>query len=862
MKSYVSFKISFFIACFIITGCKKSPENGVSQELAKERKELLSHIEYSLQFSIPPGKTEKITGKADIAFMLNKRNEIVIDFRENGSNIKKVCIGEKSVSYQFTNGHIIVPKKYVKAGYNIISVDFIAGEGSLNRKSDFLYTLFVPDRASTAFPCFDQPDLKSVYKLTLDIPKTWTAVSNGPVLRKAEKDSSISLSFGPTKPISTYLFAFASGKFDSISRTVEGRKITIYHRENDTLKVRRNLDAIFTSHFHSLDWLKDYTGIDYPFGKLDIILIPDFQYSGMEHPGAIYYRDSQLFLSENPSVNQKLGQASLIAHEVSHQWFGDLVTMRWFNDVWLKEVFAGFMADKIVNPLYPEINHDLNFLLSHTPRAYSIDRTEGANPIRQNLDNLLFAGTLYGDIIYHKAPIMMRQLELLMGAESFKQGIREYLLTYSMNNAGWEDLVSILDPLTAQELKSWSNAWVDLPGMPEIKTRINYNTNGSVSEYSLMQSGKDAKSPTLGMKFGLIHSSLDSQYLYQVEMICDTITVAGLHNNSQNGWILPDADGKGYGTFFPDSASFQKLSDTSLVIKDNLYRASWFVILNELFLNGKIGAESYFSYLLSNISRETVSQTRQYLLNSLEMVWWRFFSIEQRKAGSKHIENNLSDLLYSPEIKDEERKPLFWTFTRVALSREAVNTIYRVWSNETGIKGINFDESDYMIIACELAVRGIRISDSILTVQEKRIINADRLDKFRFMKRALATDDAVRDSFFISLSDPANRRPEPWVTEALRYFHHPLREKYSIGYLRPALDLLPEIQRTGDIFFPKSWLDATLWGYRSAEAYGIVDNWLKENQQLSENLRDKVLQSADNLKRASASKNFRSAGIY
>ena len=194
--------------------------------------------------------------------------------------------------------------------------------------------------------------------------------------------------FGKTQPLSTYLFAFAAGKFDTISRTENNRKIVLYHRENDLKKVERNLDAIFSSHFHSLNWLESYTGIPYPFDKLDIVLIPDFQYSGMEHSGAIFYRDARLLLDENPSVNQKLGQANLIAHEVAHQWFGNLVTMRWFNDVWLKEVFAGLMADKIVNPQFPEVNHRLSFLLSHYPRAYSVDRTSGSNPIQMKVRHL------------------------------------------------------------------------------------------------------------------------------------------------------------------------------------------------------------------------------------------------------------------------------------------------------------------------------------------------------------------------------------------------------------------------------------------------------------------------------------------
>jgi aminopeptidase N len=624
----------------------------------------------------------------------------------------------------------------------------------------------------------------------------------------------------------------------------------MYHRENDCLKVARNLDAIFSSHFKSLNWLKEFTSIDYPFGKLDIILIPDFQYSGMEHPGAIYYRDSRLFLDEKPSITQKLGQANLIAHEVSHQWFGDLVTMRWFNDVWLKEVFAGFMADKIVNPQYPEVNHDLNFLLSHYPRAYSVDRSEGSNPIRQDLDNLLFAGTLYGDIIYHKAPVMMMQLELLMGKDLFKNGIRQYLETYKMNNADWEELISILDPLTPKDLETWSKAWVDKPGMPQIVTSINLNKEGDNLEYRLIQTKKHAENSKMGMKIALSRYYEDKKEEYNVEMTGDTTEFPVPSDHTSNNWILPNSDGKGYGTFFPDSLSLQILLDSSTIIKDNLTRASWFVMRNELFLNGKIDSEKYYSLLFSNLLAETEPQIRQYLLNALEIVWWNFFNPEQRKLKSTQLEIGINQLLSSKDINVNERKPIFWTFTRIATNNDALKQIYNVWRNKIKIEGVNPDESDYMVLACELSVRDFNNSDSIIKAQEKRILNTDRLAKFRYMEKAVTSDSIVRDSFFKSLSDPANRRPEPWVTEALHYFHHPLRADYSIKYLKPALDLLPEIQRTGDIFFPKSWLDVTLSGYSSEEAFMIVDVWLKENQGLPKTLKDKVMQSADNLRRA------------
>lgn len=157
----------------------------------------------------------------------------------------------------------------------------------------------------------------------------------------------------------------------------------MYYRETDSVKVKRNSDEVFSLHAKSLAWLEDYTAIKYPFGKFDFVLIPSFQYGGMEHPGSIFYNESSLFLDENPPVNRKLARASVIAHESAHMWFGDLVTMDWFNDVWLKEVFANFMAAKIVHPSFPEINHNLRFLLAHYPGAYEVDRSSGTNPILQ-----------------------------------------------------------------------------------------------------------------------------------------------------------------------------------------------------------------------------------------------------------------------------------------------------------------------------------------------------------------------------------------------------------------------------------------------------------------------------------------------
>ena len=261
----------------------------------------------------------------------------------------------------------------------------MAGDDALNRNDEFLYTLFVPARARLTFPCFDQPDLKARYRLTLITPEGWQAVANGAEVARTTSTGTVTTTFQETAPLPTYLFAFVAGKFSVETAQRDGRTLRLFHRETDAAKVARNRDALFDLHARALDWLEDYTDIKYPWGKFDVVLIPSFQFGGMEHAGAILYNAANLMLDESATQNQLLERASVIAHETAHMWFGDLVTMRWFNDVWMKEVFANFMAAKIVNPSFPQVNHELRFLLAHYPSAYQVDRTAGTNAIRQEL---------------------------------------------------------------------------------------------------------------------------------------------------------------------------------------------------------------------------------------------------------------------------------------------------------------------------------------------------------------------------------------------------------------------------------------------------------------------------------------------
>jgi aminopeptidase N len=830
------------IGLLFLFACKEKVEYGVSQQLANLRKQNISNIEYSVYLDIPESETAAIPARVELTFELAERINLPMDFRNADSSLLNISVNYRQLRTRIENGHILIPKGYLYKGQNKISIDFLAGKTSLNRKGDYLFSLLVPDRASTVFPCFDQPNLKACFNLTLQTPKDWVAVSNAPVINKMETDTSTLWIFDKTYPISTYLFAFAAGKFKTIDYVRDSFRMTIYHRETDTQKVARNTPKVFELHHSAIKWLEDYTNINYPFQKLDVVLIPDFPYSGMEHPGAIFYRDSRILLDENPSVTQQLSQANLIAHEVSHQWFGNLVTMQWFNDVWLKEVFAGLMADKIVNPQYPKLNHQLSFVLSHYPRAYSVDRTGGANPIRQNLDNLLLAGTLYGDIIYHKAPIALQQLELMLGSEKFREGLNIYLKKYAYDNAGWSELIEIFDNLSADDIKSWSKRWIDTPGMPAI--------NIDLTNDKLIFTQTDGWLP---MQFNIMLPTKTQYQTLTVKLTGKMCEIPLPNNVSTQKNIIVNSNGLGYGLFVAENHNLTLIQPDELTSND-LARASFFINLHELFLNHFIDTDTYFRYLANALTREKDSQIRNYLLNNLETVWWQFLDHTNRIILSQTLEQTLSGIFNNQKMPADERKPAFLTYCRTTISPEATEFMEKIWAKKTQVKGITLSENDYIDLSLQLAVRDIHDADSILQVQEERIQNADRLTKFRFVKRAATPDEALRDDFFHSLLDAQNRRPEPWVAEGLRLFFHPLRASHSIHYLNAALDLLPEIQQTNDIFFPKIWLDAVLYGHNSTEASRIVAKWIKEHPQISPNLKGKLLQSADPLFRAATGK--------
>jgi aminopeptidase N len=827
--------ISTFLFCVLMTTtaifctdalAARTVDDGVSYALAQQRSKALTAIHYDLSFRIPPSKAEEIRGEEVLSFNRNNTEDVVIDFKASPSQLLKVEANGHPLTTNIINEHIIIPTKALKKGRNEVRLSFIAGNKSLNRNDDYLYTLFVPDRARTVFPCFDQPDLKSTFSLKLTLPSAWTAVSNGSITHEEKKGDMQTVSFRTTALLPTYLFSFVTGRFSKASSTRDGRTVNIFHRETDATKLSQ-LNTIFDEVFLSVHWMEQYTGIPYPFEKYDLIILPGFQFGGMEHAGAILYNDKRMFISQHPTPDEELNRIELIAHETSHNWFGDMVTMRWFNDVWTKEVFANYMASKISKEQFPQINHRLNFLKVYQIYALEEDRTQGTHPIQQPLDNLKNAGLLYGNIIYEKAPVMMRKLEQQMGSSAFRSGLQKYLHRYAYGNATWDNLIDILDRENpAAHVKDFSEVWVKQKGMPYITV--------TKSGRSLVVEQNDIYHRPIcwrqSFKIGLVEP--DSTHIVHVDMQTKKVTIP---LSSEPLAIIPNEDGMGYGVFTVDTQNTNYQLTHWMHCPSDLSREAMLMNIYENFVGHHITADACTHSLLQGLTGERNALVASTCCNYLSTTI-RHLKGEGRYAAEK----DCWTMSKTHPILSCRQKLLRSLFS-LATEPSVIDSLYTLWKEKSDN---TLNEDDYMTLAYQLALRKPQEWKSIINTQRQRLTSIDRQREFDYISRGCIPDEDSQYQLFLSLLKKENRTIEPWTQRLLALLNSPLREQYAVRYIKPGLNILQEIQKTGDIFFPKGWLVALLSGHLSKEAKAAVTTFIQTHPNYPIALKNKLLQAA------------------
>ncbi|MFL5578675.1 MAG: M1 family metallopeptidase [Gemmatimonadaceae bacterium] len=841
---------------------------GVSRALADYRRERVRDVRYALALDVTGRDTAR--GHVTVRFTRAGAGDAILDFR--GLSLENARANGRPVRGLVANGaHVRIPAAALRRGANALDFDFAAAVAPAGASvirfhdsvdgADYLYTLLVPADANALFPCFDQPDLKARVTLALRTPGGWTAVANG-----AARDSSAdpaggrTFRFAETRPISTYLVAFAAGPWATRAKTVGGRRITMYVRASRAAEAEA--DSLIDANARGLAWLEQYFARPYPFGKFDFVLAPAFPFGGMEHPGAVFYNEETFVYRERPTLTQRLGRTATVYHEVAHQWFGDLVTMRWFDDLWLKEGFATYMAAKMQDALDPPSMAWKTFYLRNKPPAYGVDVTEGTTPVWQRLANLDQAKSNYGAIVYNKAPSVLKQLDYLVGDAAFREGLRRYLARHAFANATWRDLLRAVGEASRRDLTAWGDQYILRPGIPVLELRAaapSSNGAGAVATDGL-EAVRLTQRPMRPAVSGPAPWPIRTQLLawgegaaaptrIPVELSGAAATVPLSRPAGPPALLFPNAGDYAYAVTLLDSGSVAWSERHVGAVDDAFLRAMLWGSLWDLVREARLAPARYLALAERELPAERDEQIASAVLARVTRAATRYLSEAQRDSILPGLEATLLGVAADTAREYGIRKSHLDALVALAATPATLARLDALLDSASAA-GIPLRPPTRWAIVTALVQHDAPGAARRLAEEARRDSTTEGRRRAFVAGAARATAESKAEYFRRYFADRSLN--EDWATASLGAFNAPNQQALTLPYLVPALDSLPWVQRNRRIFYLGSWLDAFVSGQTSPEAAARVDAFLAAHPSLAPDLRSKLLQSADELRRAVA----------
>ncbi|MEY2933890.1 MAG: hypothetical protein RL033_4639, partial [Pseudomonadota bacterium] len=452
---------------------------------------------YALQLQIVPGRDD-FSGHASIDVQLDRPLQtLLLHARELQLTSSSVSVpgSERSVT--------AVPRALGESGLIALALSEPIGPGAsrieidyagkLNRRlrglyavesggDSYAFTQFEPIDARRAFPCFDEPRFKTPFDVTLRVPEGQRAISNTPALSERRLDSGLhELTFARTEPLPTYLVAFAVGPLD----VVEAPPVPAAGARPQPLPLRgvaargRGAELAFALQAtpRLVASLERYFGSAFPYSKLDLIAVPDFASGAMENAGAITFRDTLLLLGSNAPEQQRRAAVSVNAHELAHQWFGDLVTMPWWDDIWLNEGFATWLAARVVQDAFPEHRAELARVVG-LQRAFDMDAKQSARQVRQPIESDHDIRNAFDAITYTKGGALLEMFERYLGADAFRAGLRLYLERHRFGTGTSGELLAALEESSGKPVAAAFSSFLDQPGVPTVSATLQCESGG------------------------------------------------------------------------------------------------------------------------------------------------------------------------------------------------------------------------------------------------------------------------------------------------------------------------------------------------------------------------------------------------
>ena len=718
--------------------------NVLTQHEATDRAALIHSVEYDLALSLRAGQPEY---EGDVTIRFEHRDPAAGVFLDcTGIEIQRLDVNDTDVSdgsgVAWSRNRLRLDGTLLREG-NIVRIVYRnaydhSGVGlhqfrDPQDSAEYLYTQFEPYEAHRLLPCFDQPDIKARYRLRVAAPRDWAVVSNAPETASApapdadapDSDAGTDRTvheFAQTQLLSPYLLALIAGPFHVFQDQHGEIPLAIYCRES--LAEHMDPEEFFTVTKQGLDFFAEFFDYPYPFEKYDQLFVPEFNFGAMENAGAVTFSERMVF-RDPPTDLQRLNRAEVLLHEMAHMWFGDLVTMRWWNDLWLNESFATYMSYLAMHEATRFRDGAWSaFSARMKSWAYEQDQLITTHPISDAVPDTDATFLNFDGITYGKGASVIKQLVAAIGPEGFRAGMRHYFHTHAWGNTTLEEFLAALEHGAGRELSEWSQLWLEQAGLNTLRADWE-TTDGVVSSFALAQSAPDDY-PTLRphrVEVAVFDAGADGVPVLRSTVPADVAgprtVVEALLGAQAPAAVFPNHDDHGYAKVALDPTSLAFVRERLERFHDPLLRLQLWQSLWEMVRDRQLRSTDWLALVREKLPQEPALELVSTTLAHAQLTIAGYVPEERRLSEARA----LYDLALA-QLRGVDSQDLRITWARAlvgaAQEPETVAAAWRLADDGTGVDGFELDQDMRWSLAIKAGAYALPDAAGRLAAEQER----------------------------------------------------------------------------------------------------------------------------------------------
>ncbi|MER7758248.1 aminopeptidase N [Streptomyces sp. NPDC097619] len=838
------------------------PGENLSREEARERAELLSVDAYEVALDLRSAVDEAEPADGPRTF----RSVTTIRFRSATAGATSFAdLIAPSVNAVTLNGRALDPAEVFDgarivladlAAENVLTVDANCaysrtGEG-MHRFVDpedgevYLYTQYEPADSRRVFANFEQPDLKAPYRFTVTAPEGWQVWSNG----AEESREGDTRTFAETAPISTYITCVVAGPYHYVTDTYTRGDLTIPLGAMCRKGLAKHFDAddVFLVTKQGFDFFHEHFDYPYPFGKYDQAFVPEYNLGAMENPGMVTFREEYIFRGKVTRASYER-RCNTILHEMAHMWFGDLVTMKWWDDLWLKESFADFMGTFSQVEATRFDQAWVTFANNRKAWAYRADQLPSTHPITADIRDLEDAKLNFDGITYAKGAAVLKQLVAYAGRDAFLEGARRYFKAHAYGNTTLDDLLSVLAEVSGRDMAEWSRAWLQTAGVNALTPDVTLDAAGRVTELAVLQDGELLRPHRVAV--GLYRREAGELVRYaraEADVAGARTVVAELAGSERPDLVLVNDEDLTYCKIRFDGVSLETLRGHLGELTDPLARALCWSALWNLTRDGLMPARDFVALVLAFAGRESDVGVLQMLHTQAGGAITHYAAPAWREEGSRQLAAGALRELRGAEPGSEHQLTWARFFAASATTDEDFGLLRGLLDGTARIDGLEVDQELRWDLLAPLTAHG-RADEEAVAAELRR---DDTASGKRHAVRCLASrpSAAVKAQAWAAAVE-SDALSNALVEATISGFAQPTQRELLTPYTEKYFAVIERVWRERSIQIGMHVVRGLYPSLQDDPAtLEATDAWLAAHEDAAPALRRLVLECRDDLARA------------